>query len=79
MLVAAKHAKVPQIPLFPALSKGDERGISGFLCALGVPEALLRTGLAREDFLKWVGQTFHREKPKSLLRKSASSRVDVVR
>jgi hypothetical protein len=31
---AAKDAKVPQIPLFPPLSKGDERGISGFLCAL---------------------------------------------
>jgi hypothetical protein len=31
----AKDAKVPQIPLFPPLSKGDERGISGFLCELG--------------------------------------------
>jgi hypothetical protein len=42
----AKHAKVHQIPLFPPLSKGDERGISGFLCALGV--------LAGETFLKVI-------------------------
>ena len=41
---SAKHAlskvegdaKVSQIPLFPPLSKGDERGISGFRCELGV-------------------------------------------
>ena len=28
-------ANVYQIPLFPPLSKGDEGGISGFLCELG--------------------------------------------
>jgi hypothetical protein len=38
------HAKFHQIPLFPTLSKGDERGISGSLCVLGV--------LAGETFLK---------------------------
>ena len=45
---SAKHAlsqvegdaKVSQIPLFPPLSKGDERGISGFLCELGVLGAI---------------------------------------
>jgi hypothetical protein len=30
----AKHAKVHQIPLFHPLSKGDKRGISGFLARL---------------------------------------------
>jgi hypothetical protein len=39
ILAGTKHAKVPQIPLFPPLSKGDERGISGFLCGLDVPSA----------------------------------------
>jgi len=33
-MTRAKGAKVPQIPLFPPLSKGDKRGISGFLCVL---------------------------------------------
>jgi hypothetical protein len=37
-----KGAKVLQIPLFPPLSKGDERGI-GFVYVLGV--------LARKHFL----------------------------
>jgi hypothetical protein len=30
-----RRAKVPQIPLVSPLKKGDERGISGFLCMLG--------------------------------------------
>ncbi len=29
----AKYAKVPQIPLFPPLSKGDERGFLDFFAA----------------------------------------------
>ena len=35
-----RDAKVFQIPLFPPLSKGDERGISGLLCELGVLGAI---------------------------------------
>jgi len=35
-----KDAKVFQIALFPPLLKGDERGISGFLCVLSVLGAI---------------------------------------
>jgi hypothetical protein len=59
ILAGAKHLKVSQIPLFPPLSRGDEKGISGFLCGLDVPSAEFilseaegfRTDLARENFL----------------------------
>jgi hypothetical protein len=34
VLTQVKGAQVHQIPLFPPLSKGDERGISGFFASL---------------------------------------------
>jgi hypothetical protein len=58
-MTRAKTQSALNPPFIPLLSKGDERGI--LLCILGVPSTLLRTGLARENFLKWFCQVFQGE------------------
>jgi hypothetical protein len=45
-------AKVSQIPLFPPLSKGDQRGISGLLCELSVLGAKKFLELVLSNLLK---------------------------